>query len=212
MNPILTTVITSALSTIVFPWLEQAIGLKLDPTQQVAWTASTVGAATGVAHWAHAKFFTTQAATVTSVAKSFLPLAFLIGMLMAATSLVGLSGCAQLSKLGTPAAQPYVSDAVDAAVLGAEIAGVPAAEINRISKLALAADQGAAATVATVAGVINDELAKLKLTDPELTSVHVLEGKLAAALQAQIDKNPNAATAQAVVADMLNEAIKITGG
>src|SRR4051812_6955189 len=65
--------------------------------------------------------------------KTLAPLALLLGMLIAASSLVGMSGCAALSKLGTPAGQTYLADAVDGAVLGAEIAGVSAGEINRIS-------------------------------------------------------------------------------
>jgi hypothetical protein len=146
------------------------------------------------------------APTITSVAKAF-PL-----VLAMAVAGGALAGCSALAKLSSPSAQTYVTDAVDSAVLGAEIAGVSGAEINRISKLALAADQGTAATLSTVANVINAELASLKLTDPELTAVSVLEKKLAAALQAQIDKNPNVASTQAVVADMLHEAILITGG
>lgn len=133
-------------------------------------------------------------------------------VLVAALVVSALAGCSLLAKLGTPAAQPYVTAAVDVAVATAEAKGIPAAQINSICKTALAADSGTAATLATVSAVVNAQLAKLKLPAGDLAAAQILEDALSVAIQAQVGANPNVATAQAAIADVLNAAIAATGG
>jgi hypothetical protein len=145
-----------------------------------------------------------------SVTKVVIPFALLLlGGVLAGS---GLSGCSVFSKLTTPAAQPYITAAVDVAVATAESKGVPAAQINSICKTALAADAGTAATLATVASVVNVELAKLNLPAGDLAAARILEDALSIAIQAQVGANPNVATAQAAIANVLNTAIAATGG
>jgi hypothetical protein len=142
--------------------------------------------------------------------KSFAPFALvLLGGMLAVS---GLSGCSVVSKLTTPAAQPYITAAVDVAVATAESKGVPATQINAIAKKALAADQGTSATLAAVAAVVNVELVKLNLPAGDLAAAQILEDALSIAIQAQIGTNPNVATAQAAIANVLNAAIEATGG
>lgn len=123
-----------------------------------------------------------------------------------------LTGCATIAKLSTPSAQPYVVAAVDVAVATAEAKGVPAARINAVCKTALAADSGTAATLATVATVVNAEVAKLNLPPADLAAALILEDALSVAIQAQVGANPDVATAQAIIANVLQAAINATGG
>lgn len=123
-----------------------------------------------------------------------------------------MHGCATIAKLATPSAQPYIVVAVDVAVATAESKGVPAAQINAVCKVALAADSGTAATLATVATVVNAEIAKLNLPPADLAAALILEDALSVAIQAQVGANPDVATAQAVVANVLQAAIRATGG
>lgn len=144
-----------------------------------------------------------------NVAKGIL-MGLLVGAVLSVS--MGLSACSTLAKIGTPQAQPYVTAAVDVAVATAEAKGIPAAQINAISKTALAADSGTAATLATVASVVNAQLAKLNLPAGDLAAAQILEDALSIAIQAQVGANPNVATAQAAIADVLNAAIAATGG
>lgn len=144
------------------------------------------------------------------VAKSSDPVAKVVSVL--AMLFVGfgmLHGCATLTK---PEAQPYVKAAVDVAVATAESKGVTAAQINSIAKQALAADDGSAASLAAVNSLINAQLAKLNIPPADIQALQIIEAALSVAVQQQIGANPNLATAQAAVAEFLNEAIAITGG
>jgi hypothetical protein len=142
--------------------------------------------------------------------KVVIPFALLL--LGGVLAISGMSGCSVFSKLNTPAAQPYITAAVDVAVATAESKGVPAAQINAIAKKALAADQGTSATLAAVAAVVNAELIKLNLPGGDLEAAQILEDALSVAIQAQVGANPNVATAQAAIANVLNAAIEATGG
>lgn len=130
--------------------------------------------------------------------------------------LCALSGCATVSKIDaaitSPAAQPYITAAVDVAVATAETKGVSAAQINSIAKVALAADQGVGATLATISGVVNTQLAKLKLSPGDQAAAAILELALDAAIDAKIGKNPTIAQSQAAAADVLNAVIAASGG
>lgn len=149
---------------------------------------------------------TTPVATVAKV--HFLTV---LAALLVAVSI--LAGCASFSaKVTSPAAQPYVTAGAQVAVGIAEAQGVTAAQINSVAKQALAADSGSTATLATVAATVNVQLAKLKLTGPELLAAGALEAALGTAIQAQVGTNANVAAAQAAVADVLNAVIAATGG
>jgi len=211
VNPIITTLVTSAVGSAFIPWMVSK-GINLDPQSQstlvTLLNSGLVGLLTGAAHWIHVNTGTDKPPG--AVVKSVIPFTalFLASMLTAS----GLSGCAVFSKMNTPAAQPYITAAVDVAVATAESKGVPAAQINAICKTALAADAGTAATLATVAQVVNAELARLNLPAGDLAAARILEDTLSIAIQAQVGANPNVATAQAAIANVLNAAIEATGG
>lgn len=115
--------------------------------------------------------------------------------------------------LGTPPdAAPYIQAAVDIAVATAETKGVSSVQINRVAKLALAADAGTGATLAAIAQVVNTEIASLNLPPADLAGVQLLEAALTAAIQAKIGSNPDLAKAQAAVAEVLRDVIAATGG
>jgi hypothetical protein len=153
---------------------------------------------------------TLPAPSAGTTVKSLAP--FALVLLGAGLAISGLSGCSLFSKLTTPAAQPYITAAVDVAVATAESKGIPSAQINSICKTALAADQGTAATLATVAAVVNAELARLNLPPGDLAAAQILEDALSVAIQAQVGANPKVATAQAAIANVLSAAITATGG
>jgi hypothetical protein len=119
-----------------------------------------------------------------------------------------LSGCF----LTKPSAQPYIQAAVLIAVGTAEAKGISAVEINAIAKAALAADTGASATLTTIAGLINAQIAKLGLPAADLAAANILEAALAAAIEAKINGSTTLAQTQAAIADVLNYVIADTGG
>lgn len=123
--------------------------------------------------------------------------------------LMTMSACATLT---APSSQPFIVAAVDVAVATAEAKGVSAADINRIAKIALAADAGTPASLATLAPLVNAQLAKLNLPAADLAAANILEIALTAAIQAKIGNSPNVAQAQAAVADVLNAVIAASGG
>lgn len=124
----------------------------------------------------------------------------------------GLTACATLQKVFSPASAPYVTAAVDVAVATAESKGVSATQINSIAKQALAADTGAGASLAAVTALVNTQIAKLNLPAGDLAAVQILEVALTAAVQQQIGQNPDVAVAQADVAQLLGAVIAATGG
>ena len=98
------------------------------------------------------------------------------------------------------------------AVATAEQKGITAAQINAIAHQALVADSGASATLAAVAGVVNSELAALKLPAGDLAAAQILEAALSVAIAEQIGSNATLANAQAATADVINAVIAATGG
>lgn len=125
----------------------------------------------------------------------------------------GLAGCATVSGwFAAPSSQPYIVAAIDVAVATAEQKGVPAAQINAIAKQALAADQGTTATLATVAALVNAQIARAHLPPGDLAAANILEVAAEAAIQAKIGNDPKVASAQAAVAQVLNAVIAATGG
>lgn len=132
---------------------------------------------------------------------------------------VGLITAGSLTACKTPPtstqvanAQPYIVAAADIAVATAEQHGVSGAQINAIAKVALAADSGTAATLATVVQVVNQQLAKLNLPPADLAAAQILEAALEAAVQAKIGANASVAAYQAAAGDVLQAVIAATGG
>jgi hypothetical protein len=119
-----------------------------------------------------------------------------------------LAGCA----LFQPGNAAYLQAAVDIAVGTAEAKGVKATDINRIAHQALAADTGSTATVAAVVALLDAQIVKLKLPPLDQAGADILVVALGAAIAAKIGDNPNLATAQAGIAQVLGYAIAATGG
>lgn len=150
------------------------------------------------------------AAATAAVAK--IPPAAAVAVL-ALLSGVGLSGCATVEGyFASPAAAPVIETVVLLAVGTAEQKGVKAADINRIAKIALAADSGTSATLATVSAAVNAELATLNLPAADLAAANILEAAITAQVQIQAAKNPDVATTEANIATVLNYVIQATGG
>lgn len=155
------------------------------------------------------------AATVAAASKQagFVSLRGLLMLLSAAIVVAALTaplaGCASLA---TPQGQAVLQDAVSAAVIGAELKGVQAAQINGIAKVALAADAGASATLSTVAGLVDGQLAKLKLPPADQVAADLVVASLASAISAKVGSNATLAQVQAGVADVLRDVIAATGG
>ncbi len=121
------------------------------------------------------------------------------------------SACSTLSNFfGSPTGAAVIVAAVDVAVATAEQKGVSAAQINSIARAALAADSGTTATLATLAAVLNNQIAKLNLPAGDLAAAEVLEVALAAAITAKIGTNASVAAAQTQIAVVLQDVIAVT--
>lgn len=133
---------------------------------------------------------------------------------------VTLQGCAQLTAftqkataaVTSPQAQPFVKAGALAAVTAAEQHGVSAQQINSVAKQALAADQGAGASLAAVKAVLDRELVKLNLPAGDVLAIVIVESEFNAYVQAQIGQDPTLAKAQAAAADIFQAVIDSTGG
>jgi hypothetical protein len=154
-----------------------------------------------------------EGATATVITKVTPDATKVVPVLIAFMLAVSLTGCASLkSFFGSPTGQAVAVAAVDVAVATAEQKGVNPVDINRIAKLALAADSGVSGTLAALSQLVNAEIAKLNLPAGDLAAVQVLEIALTAAIQSKLQGNVDLATAQATVAQVLNEVIAATGG
>jgi hypothetical protein len=127
---------------------------------------------------------------------------------------LSLAGCASVeSFFKSPTAAPVIAVAVDLAVGTAESKGIAPADINRIAKLALAADTAStSATLATVASVVNAQIAKLKLPAADMAAATILETAIEAAIAGKINGNASVSVAQTDAAEVLNAVIAATGG
>lgn len=131
-----------------------------------------------------------------------------------------LHGCAtfqadvqKVDKVVTsPAAQPVILAAMFAATATAETHGVTAAQLNAIAHQALAADQGAGATLSAVSGVVNAQLVKLKVPAGDQAAIAILEVALDAAIDVKLGTNPTLAQTQAAAADVFQALATATGG
>jgi hypothetical protein len=211
MNPILTTIITSALGTYVFPWLTTLLGSSLSTGQQGALTAGLVGGVTGLFHWLHTKFFPTM--TTSGTTAKVLP--FLVGVLLLGATTTGLTGCATLEKAVAPSSpySPLIQAGVDVAVAEAVHKGVTAAQIKSIAQTALQADSGTTATVATVSAVVDQQIAKLNLSVGDKAAAQLLVSTLEGVLNTLLTNPGNStavANAQVAIAAVLNDVIAAT--
>jgi len=172
----------------------------------VPYAAAAIAGAGALLNLIHAA--APKAPSVTTVAK-MLPYLF-VGVLFAALS---LPGCASVSSFfSSPTGSATIVAAVDVAVATAEQKGVSAVDINRIAKLALAADSGASGTLSAVSSLVNTQVAKLNLPAADLAAAEVLEIALSSAVSAKLQGNAALATAQADVAQILRAVIAASGG
>jgi hypothetical protein len=172
------------------------------PTGIVALVATAAGL--GI-HQAQASGVTVQTAATTA-AKAVAPV-------LAVAFALGLTACASVpAALSSPVGQATLGAVADVTVATAEQHGITAAQINSIAHKALAADQGASASLAAVAGVVNVELASLKLPAGDLAAAQILEAALSVAITERIGSNASLANAQAAAADVINAVIAASGG
>lgn len=194
--PYASAVIVFAGAVVVFL---QHVGVIAPPAP----TVITVPAASGVI------------ATVPPVSKQsgFVSLRYSMFLAITAGMLLSLGACSTVqSWLGSPTAAATIPVIVDVAVATAEAKGVPAAQINKVAKAALAADSGTAGTLTAISALIDTQIASSGLPAADLAAAKILEVALGAAITSAIGNNASLATAQAAVADVLNAAIAATGG
>lgn len=202
--------------------------VSLVPTAQLSPTARLAIAVAGIAATAANHGYkagaTTQAAQaavkaavdILSAPAAKLVLACMLVMPLAFT----LQGCAQLTAftqkasavVTSPEAQPFVQAGALAAVASAESHGITAEQINAVAHKALAADQGAGASLAAVKAVLDAELAKLNLPVGDVVAIGIVESEFNLWVQGQVQNDPTLASAQAAAADIFQAVINATGG
>ena len=147
------------------------------------------------------------APSITTVAKV---LAFIAIMVMVAPV---LTACTTVQGFfASPAAPVVVTVGVDVAVAAAEQNGVKASDINRIAKIALAANASTSTTLGAVAAVVNGEIATLNLPPLDVAAANALELVISQTIQAKVGDNPDLVAARADVAQVLQAVITATGG
>lgn len=133
--------------------------------------------------------------------------------LAAVVVISALVGCASITSFfSSPSGVAVVDASVLVAVATAEQKGVPAAQINKVAKAALAADTGVAGSLAAISGLVDDAISKSGLPVADLAAAKILEVAIAAAITAKVGDNANLAAAQADVAVVLNAVIAASGG
>jgi hypothetical protein len=126
---------------------------------------------------------------------------------------IALSACATVqSFFGSPSGVAVVDASVLVAVATAEQKGVPAAQINKVAKAALAADTGVAGSLAAISGLVDQAIANSGLPAADLAAAKILEVAISAAIAAKVGNNADLAAAQADVAVVLNAVIAASGG
>lgn len=201
--------------------------VSLIPTAQLSPTARLVIAVAGIGataadhgYKAGATTQAAQAALKAAVDVLAAPAAKLVLACMLVAPMALLGGCAQFTAftqkaataVTSPQAQPFVQAGALAAVAAAEQHGISAQQINSVAKQALAADQGAGASLAAVKAVLDRELVKLNLPAGDVLAIVIVESEFNAYVQAQIGHDPTLAKAQAAAADIFQAVIDSTGG
>lgn len=202
--------------------------VSLIPTAQLSPAARLIIAVAGIGataadhgYKAGAGSQAIQAAVKSAVDILAAPAAKLVlACMLVAPLAFALPGCAQLAAftqkaataVTSPQAQPFVKAGALAAVAAAEQHGVSAQQINSVAKAALAADQGAGASLDAVKAVLDHELVKLNLPAGDLLAIVIVESEFNAYVQGQIGQDPTLAKAQAAAADIFQAVIDSTGG
>lgn len=130
--------------------------------------------------------------------------------ILAIADLTGCSMGVTVSNLQQSA--PLIQGAVEIAVATAESKGLQAAQINALAKQALAADQGAAASLNAITEVVNARFAKLNLPPGDVAAALILEDALELAINAKLAENPAAAQTTVIAASVIQDVINVTGG
>lgn len=127
--------------------------------------------------------------------------------------MIAMSGCATVEGFfSSPTGEAVAIVAVDVAVATAEAKGVPASQINKIAKAALAADTGVSGTLAALSSLVDQQIAAAGLPAADLAAAKILEVAISASITAKVGNNADLAAAQAAVATVLQEAIAASGG
>lgn len=126
-------------------------------------------------------------------------------------ALLSSAGCATIGGwFSNQTTAQYIQDAVNIAVLVASTQGVSAAELNAVAHAALAADNGAIASLAELQVLLNKEVAKLNLPTADRNAMNIFIAAVSGALAAKIGTNSSVQQAQAIIADLLNDVIAAT--
>jgi hypothetical protein len=124
-----------------------------------------------------------------------------------------MMACSTLSKLTTPAAQPFVQAAVDVAVATAIQKGIPAAQIKSIAQQVLAADSGTTVALGAVQALVLQKIAALKLPPADAVAAQLLVATLNGIIQVQLSgatAQKITAETQVAIADLFNDVIVAT--
>lgn len=129
------------------------------------------------------------------------------------SAVFALAACTQIeSFLGSPTGGAVVDASALVAVATAEQKGVPAAQINKVAKAALAADSGVSGTLAAVSILVDQAIATSGLPAADLAAAKILEVAIGAAITSKVGNSASLAQAQAAVADVLKAVIAASGG
>lgn len=206
-------------------YVGSAIGIvaAVDPTFLPPVGKLTVASAAllvGVAHHSYTAGTLAGAVNAATNALAKVPAAAAVALLtvLALGTTTGLTGCSTVQAFfASPTGPVVVTVGVDVAVAAAEQHGVKASDINRIAKIALAANASTSASLGAVAQVVNAEITTLNLPPLDLAAAQALEAVVQGAVQAKLTNadgttNANLAAAQADVAQVLQAVITATGG
>lgn len=118
---------------------------------------------------------------------------FSLGLIIVAAVAVGMGGCSLVSKLESPAAQPF--DAIAVAVGVDALVGVNlstqaarAASIKAIAQEVLAVDQGTIATLATLESVAAAKVTALQLPPGDAAAANLLVAVLSSTVNSYVGK------------------------
>lgn len=130
-----------------------------------------------------------------------------------------VSDCATLSKITTPAAQPYIQAAVDVAVATFIGTNPPeqkprAIQIKAIAQEVLALDEGSVLPITQIEGFVNSKIAALRLPPADVAAAQLLMAAITTTVQVEIQNLSTHGNVtnntQAAVAQILTDVITAT--
>lgn len=224
MNPVVTTTLTSALAAFIGDYLESKGIVGATPVVLAA-LAGGAGVLTGVAHWAHRKFFPISAtppgavvavetAAVASLATPpagvVKALALLVVLTLAITTASGLTACATAPSVNEQAAVTAAMDVATGLAVqnGTSDPAVWKARASNFKAIALqlqAVNSAGNATLATLAGDLQPLIQKLGPAD--VLAANALIAAVTPYLQEQQSTNTTVINTQARVALILTAVI-----